>query len=69
MRSRVSAGLRLSNVRPPTESTHSPAMNSWNVGASSDCSNAVGSVGGHAGTRSKAIATEPPPPRQSVARP
>ena len=30
--SRVSAGLRLSNVRPPPESTHSPAMNSWNLG-------------------------------------
>ena len=33
IRSRVSAGLRLSNVRPLPESTHSPAMNSWNVGA------------------------------------
>ncbi len=32
-RSRVSAGLRLSNVRPLTESTHSPAMNSWYVGS------------------------------------
>ena len=29
--SRRSAGLTLSNVLPETESTHSPAMNSWNV--------------------------------------
>ena len=69
MMSRVLAGLRLSNVRPDSESTHSPAMNRRNVGGSAG--RAIGlSVGGarHA-TRSNAIATEPPPPRHSVARP
>src|ERR1700741_3512039 len=30
--SRVSAGLRLSNVAPDVESHHSPAMKCWNVG-------------------------------------
>ncbi len=32
MTSRVSAGLRLSNVAPETESHHSPAVNSRKVG-------------------------------------
>ncbi len=69
IRSRVSAGFRLSKVRPAVDSTHSPPMNRRNVGAVGAAVPLLEVAVVIGQTRSNAIATEPPPPRHSVARP